>query len=106
MNIRQIIKEEINDFDWTSSVSDNEYKPRVGDEVECIGGFTNDRFVVSDWDDIEEVRSSGYGGSVYRVGKRFIIGEVATRDGFYVLFPVGSYEGVFSWAVKVIKLSE
>ncbi len=72
MDIRKIILEEVDEFDWIREIDPTKglprnYVPSVGDTLICIPGFMTE----------EEVRASGasvtkndlYGGAGYKPGK-------------------------------------
>jgi len=78
MNLRKIIKEEVNDFEdlnWIDKVSDK-WEPKVGDKFICKPGFTRSS------------TSHEYGGAAYNPGQIYTIKSIALNpnDGDTVLF--------------------
>ena len=95
MNLRKIIKEEVNDFEdlsWIDKISDK-WGPKVGDKFICKPGFSRSAV------------SHEYGGAAYIPGKVYTIqsivkNEIGDYDGNTVLFTTGNGNGVYKKAAE------
>lgn len=95
MNIKKIIKEEMDDFEWARYTTE-EHIPKVGDTVRCKEGYNANPI------------SKTYGGRGYKPNKEFIIRDIleATKfDSRVVLWPDDGGNGVYAHAVEVIDLN-
>ncbi len=85
MNLRKIIKEEVNDFEdlnWIDKVSDK-WEPKVGDKFICKFGFSR-------W-----YGDNNYGGAAYEYGRVYTIKSISLsrNDGDTVFFTVEDENG-------------
>ncbi len=60
---------------------------KVGDKVECIPGF---------------ITNETSGGSGYRVGREFIVGEIRPTSNGLVAWESGTPKGVYTRALRLI----
>lgn len=99
MNLRRIIKEEVNDFEnlnWIDKISDK-WVPKAGDKFICKPGFKR----LSDYD----YHPDRYGGAAYIPGKVYTIDHIGPHyhdDDHMVLFTVEdeNNNGVFKKAAE------
>lgn len=98
MNLRKIIKEEVNDFEdlnWIDKISDK-WVPKPGDKFICKPGFKR----LSDYD----YHPDRYGGAAYIPGKVYTIDHIGPHydDDHMVLFTVEdeNNNGVFKKAAE------
>jgi len=76
MNLRKIIKEGLEDFDWAREI-EPKWEPQVGDKFICKPGFNRSSM------------SKYYGGAGYAEGKVFTIEHITTQydDDDTILWP-------------------
>jgi hypothetical protein len=91
MNLKRIIKEEVNDFEWTQSID----RPiESGDTVRCLPGFTTEE---------------DSGGSGYEEGKEFVVESIDRYEDGDVLWSAWDINrdensfGVYSRAVELVE---
>jgi hypothetical protein len=92
MNIKRIIREEIEGLDWMLNISD-EWEPRLGDKFICKPGFSRDYM------------SNNYGGSAYIEGRIYTIHDISINhdnDDNTVLFTLEdpNHNGVYKKAAE------
>ena len=68
MNIKRIILEEAEEFEWIKKISDK-WKPKEGDKFICKPGFNRNPM------------SDDYGGAAYVVGRVYTIDSI--REGYF-----------------------
>jgi hypothetical protein len=87
MNIKRIVREEIEDFEWIESIS-GEWEPKVGDQFICKPGFSRDYM------------SNNYGGAAYIEGRVYTIESISSGNNDLVLFTVEDRNGVYKKATE------
>jgi hypothetical protein len=87
MNLKRIIREEIEDFEWIESIS-GEWEPKVGDQFICKPGFSRDYM------------SNNYGGAAYIEGRIYTIESIEEGTYDLILFTVENGNGVFKKAAE------
>lgn len=111
--IRKILREdESNDMDWIenttpvplSSLWDGWDKPRKGEHLICLPGFSNISHTIK-----AGVPALPYGGAGYEEGKVITVDRVSgSNDIGYIVWPAGgpnpgySTDGIFSFALARI----
>jgi len=96
MNLRKIIKEELEDFDWAREIVPK-WEPKVGDKFICKPGFN------------KKIWSDYYGGAAYEVGRVYTIERITPdldNDDYTILWGEedensnGVYKGVYKRATE------
>lgn len=76
MNLRKIIKEEVDEFDWAREIVPK-WEPKVGDKFICKPGFN------------KKIWSDYYGGAAYEVGRVYTIKRITPdldNDDYTILW--------------------
>lgn len=95
MNIRKIIREEMDDMDWIKEVPSSlskDHQPKEGSTMICIPGFTNE------WNGYKYDKAShdpSYGGHGYEEGKVIKVGSTNYEGYRTVVWPEDGGSGIY-----------